>query len=149
MCNLLAFNCHYITILFLQLQDCWSPQCTRTPQQFHLRLQPPQGRWMQLVCGIGDYYSLMRQIGAGLDRLMPIQDEKVCVCVCVCVCLCVCVCVCVCVCMCVCAPREVVAGVLRCVSLCCVYVGGRWARVCSHPAELRVSRMNVCDTRMR
>lgn len=37
------------------------------------RVAPPRARWMQLVCGIGDFVSLLREAPSELERYLPVS----------------------------------------------------------------------------
>ncbi|KAG5176989.1 hypothetical protein JKP88DRAFT_334245 [Tribonema minus] len=59
-------------------QQCWTYNTTCLTHQNYdaTRLPPPQGRLLQLVCGVGDMQSAPAAVAEGLDWAMPLREEK-------------------------------------------------------------------------
>ena len=39
-------------------------------------MPPPRSRWLELVCGIGDFVSSLREAVSGEERYMPVRGSR-------------------------------------------------------------------------
>ncbi|CAN0132700.1 unnamed protein product [Pylaiella littoralis] len=65
------------TAYYDAVDSCWVAigQCRSFLNGAQPRVPPPRARWLELVCGIGDYVSRIREALSGDERYLPINDE--------------------------------------------------------------------------
>lgn len=40
-------------------------------------MPPPRARWLQLVCGVGDFVSTLREAATGEERYLPVRSLRI------------------------------------------------------------------------
>eukprot|EP00904_Undaria_pinnatifida_P008226 jgi/Undpi1/4533/HiC_scaffold_18.g07887.m1 len=67
-----GYSVHYDAV-----DGCWVAvgRCRASLLGARPRLPPPLARWMQLVCGVGDFVTLMRSSVPRLERYLPVDEQ--------------------------------------------------------------------------